>query len=64
MKTLQPFFKAYWQTAAPFFILLSLLEFLKPGFVQSRVHMTIFFVTIVIVFTLDTVLSRVSSTQE
>jgi len=61
MNTLLPFFKGYWQTAVPFYILLAILEFIKPGFAQSRVHMTTFFVTIAVVYILDVVLAKRSA---
>lgn len=64
MKTLLPFFKGYWQTAVPFYILLLLLEYIKPGFVQSRVQMTMFFVTILIVLFLDILGDKSTTHQE
>ena len=64
MKTLQPFFKGYWQTATPFYLVLLILEFLKPGLVQSRVHMTAFFITILIVFTIEVAVAKSTIHQE
>jgi len=45
MNKLMPYIKAYWQITFPVFVLLLILEFIKPGFVQSQINLIIVFIS-------------------
>lgn len=53
MKELQPFFRAFWQVGVPILFVVHFFEYSKPGFVQSRLNLTVLFVIILVFWLID-----------
>jgi hypothetical protein len=54
---MQTFFKAmksFWQVGVPVWVILFVLEFIKPGFVLSGLNMNVLSVTMLAAFITDT----------